>query len=173
MMMTFVARQSEDLNKKSQGSAENQHQTRSKKVMFEKEKEVEKTQKEQSKKPTRHEKSRIEEVDESDEEEETVGPTISKRRELPYVEVPPLKMLARTITQETRGVMTGKPTQAYKSHAPVEEEIDIEKLVEQVLDIEVNVPLRSLAGASTAVRDEIKKQVTRVRKPKKGQSCQQ
>ena len=141
MMMTFVARQSEDLNKKSQGSAENQHQTRLKKVTFEKEKEIEKTQKEQSKKPTRHEKSRIEEVDEY-EEEETVGPTISKRRELPYVEVPPLKMLARTVTQETRGVMTGKPTQAYKSHAPVEEEIDIEKLVEQVLDIEVNIPSR-------------------------------
>jgi hypothetical protein len=65
----------------------------------------------------------------------------------------------------TKGVTTERPTPAYKSRAPVEEEVDIEKLVEQVLDIEVNVPLRSLAGASTAVRDEIKKQVTRVRKP--------
>ncbi len=64
-----------------------------------------------------------------------------------------------------KGVTTEQSPQAYKSCAPVEKEVDIEKLVEQVLDIEVNVPLRSLAGASTAVRDEIKKQVTRVRKP--------
>jgi hypothetical protein len=85
--------------------------------------------------------------------------------ELPYVEVPPLKTVACAVTQMATGVTAERPTQAYKSRAPVEGEVDIEKLVEQVLDIEVNVPLRSLAGASTAVRDEIKKQVTRVRKP--------
>src|SRR5205807_5915914 len=48
---------------------------------------------------------------------------------------------------------------------PVEETVDIKKLVETVLDINVTVPLRSLAGASTAVREEIRKQVTRLRKP--------
>ena len=164
-MTTFVARRSEDLNKKSQGSAEGKHQTRSKKVTFEKEIEGEETQRDKSKKPTRQETSRIEEVDESGEELEAVAPTIVKRKELPYVEVPPLKTVARPAAQITKGITTERPTQAYKSRAPVEAEVDIEKLVEQVLDIEVNVPLRSLAGASTAVRDEIKKQVTRVRKP--------
>jgi hypothetical protein len=165
MMTTFVAQRSEDLNKKSQGGAENPHQTRSKKGVFEKEKEVEKIQKDKSKKQTRQETPRIEEVSESEDEVEAVAPTTSKRRELPYVEVPPLKVVARAVTQIAKGVTTERPPQAYKSRAPVEEEVDIEKLVEQVLDIEVNVPLRSLAGASTAVRDEIKKQVTRVRKP--------
>jgi len=58
-----------------------------------------------------------------------------------------------------------KPGPAYKSCAPVEEPVDIEKLVETVLDANVTVPLRSLAGASTAVREEIRKQVTRLRKP--------
>lgn len=165
-MTTFVARRSEDLNKKSQDSTDNQYQTRSKKVTFEKEKEVEKNQKERTRKPLRQETSRIEEVEESEDEEVGVAaPISSKRRELPYVEVPPLKTVPRTVTQVTKGLAAERPTQAYKSRAPVEEEVDIEKLVEQVLDIEVNVPLRSLAGASTAVRDEIKKQVTRVRKP--------
>jgi hypothetical protein len=165
MVTTFVARRSEDLNKKSQGSAENQHQTRSKKGVFEKEKEAEKIQKDKSRKQTRQETPRIEEVGESEEEVEAVAPTTSKRRELPYVEVPPLKTVAHAVTQMAKGVTAEQPTQAYKSRAPVEEEVDIEKLVGQVLDIEVNVPLRSPAGASTAVRDEIKKQVTRVRKP--------
>jgi len=164
-MTTFVTWWLEDLNKKSQERAENQHQTRSKKVTFEKEIEVEKIQKDKSKKPHRQETSRIDEVDDSEDEVETVIPTISKRWELPYVDVPPLKTVARAVDQIAKGVTTEQLTQAYKSRAPVEEEVDIEKLVEQVLDIAVNVPLRSLAGTSTAVRDEIKKQVTRVRKP--------
>jgi hypothetical protein len=71
-----------------------------------------------------------------------VAPTISKRRELPYVEVPPLKTVVRSVTQVAKGVTTERLTQAYMSRTPVEEEVDIEKLVEQVLDIEVNVPLR-------------------------------
>jgi hypothetical protein len=113
-----------------------------KKLVFEKEKEAEKIQKDKSKKPTRQETPRIEKVDESEDEVETVAPTISKRRELPYVEVPPLKTVVCTVTQMAKGVTTERPTQEYKSRAPVEEEVDIEKLVEQVLDIEVNVPLR-------------------------------
>ena len=81
------------------------------------------------------------------------------------MEVLPLKAVVHVAMQTAKGTAHEKLPQAYKSHAPVEEEVDIEKLVEQVLDIEVNVPLRSLAGASTAIREEIRKQVTRVRKP--------
>ena len=165
-MTTYVAQRSEDLNKKSQAASEHQHQTRSKKVTFEKEPEIEKTRGEKSqKKPERQQESRVEEVDETDVEPVEEVPTGQKRRELPYVEVPPLKPVARAAMQTAQETVHGKPPQAYKSRAPVEEEVDIEKLVEQVLDIEVNVPLRSLAGASTAVREEIRKQVTRVRKP--------
>ncbi len=79
--------------------------------------------------------------------------------------VPPLKEITWAAMQATRGLASERPAQVYKSCAPVEDTVDIERLVEQVLDVEVNVPLRSLAGASAAVRDEIKKQVTRVRKP--------
>ena len=54
---------------------------------------------------------------------------------------------------------------AYKSCVLVEDAVDIKKLVETVLDANVTVPLRSLSGALTAVREEIRKQVTRLRKP--------
>lgn len=54
---------------------------------------------------------------------------------------------------------------AYKSRAPVELGLDIEKLVETVLDLEINIPLRSLAGVSGAIQKEIRKQVTKTRLP--------
>ena len=47
----------------------------------------------------------------------------------------------------------------------MEVSLDIEKLVETVLDLEISVPLRSLAGVSTAIQKEIKKQVTKARLP--------
>jgi len=52
---------------------------------------------------------------------------------------------------------------AYRSRAPVETGLDIEKLVETVLDLEINIPLRSLAGVSSAIQKEIRKQVTKTR----------
>ena len=53
----------------------------------------------------------------------------------------------------------------YKSRAPVEAGLDIEKLVETVLDLEINIPLRSLAGVSGAIQKEIRKQMTKTRQP--------
>jgi len=47
----------------------------------------------------------------------------------------------------------------------VEVGLDVEKLVESVLDMEIRVPLRSLAGASDAIQKEIRKQVTKARLP--------
>jgi hypothetical protein len=54
---------------------------------------------------------------------------------------------------------------AYKSHVPVETGLDIEKLVETILDLEINIPLRSLAGVSSAIQKEIRKQMTKTRQP--------
>lgn len=53
----------------------------------------------------------------------------------------------------------------YRSQAPVELGLDIEKLVETVLDLEINIPLRNLAGVSGAIQKEIRKQVTKTRQP--------
>jgi len=102
-------------------------------------------------------------------------PGVNRARELPYVDVPPPRPAQRLPPANTQEVQAArhilpmaaplKPGPAYKSHAPVEEAVDIEKLVEIMLDANVTVPLRSLAGASTVVRKEIRKQVTRLRKP--------
>lgn len=51
----------------------------------------------------------------------------------------------------------------YKSRAPVESGLDIEKLVETVLDLEIKIPLRSLAGVSSVIQNEIRKQMTKTR----------
>jgi len=53
----------------------------------------------------------------------------------------------------------------YKSRAPVEAGLDIEKLVEQVLNLEISVPLRNLARISGAIQKENRKQVTKARIP--------
>ena len=89
-----------------------------------------------------------------------------KSRSLPYVDVQPLKATLRTSKpDQVKEDQTSKFGSAYKSRAPVEIGLDIERLVETVLDLEINIPLRSLAGVSNAVQKEIKKQVTKTRWP--------
>ena len=105
----------------------------------------------------------------SDEEiprvEENAG-NAPKAKALPYVDVPPLKPSIRTpVSDPVKEDQISKFGPAYKSRAPVEVGIDIEKIVEKVLDLEINVPLRNLAGVSGAVQKEIKKQVTKARIP--------
>jgi hypothetical protein len=85
-----------------------------------------------------------------------------KEKVLPYVDVPPLGESSRVSINERRDV---KISPAYKSRAPVEAGLDIEKIVEQVLDLEISVPLRNLAGVSGAIQKEIRKQVTKSRVP--------
>jgi len=82
------------------------------------------------------------------------------------VDVPPLKTILRnTSSDQIKEAQTPNFGVTYKSRAPVEIGLDIEKLVETVLDLEINIPLRSLAGVSNAVQKEIKKQVTKTRWP--------
>jgi len=51
----------------------------------------------------------------------------------------------------------------YQSRAPVETGLDIEGIVGKVLDLEINIPLRSLAGVSGTIQKEIRRQVTKTR----------
>jgi hypothetical protein len=82
---------------------------------------------------------------------------------LPYVDVPPLKPTLRTSKSDKVADQSTKNSPAYRSRAPVEIGLDIEKLVETVMDLEINIPLRNLAGVSNAIQKEIKKQVTKTR----------
>jgi len=45
----------------------------------------------------------------------------------------------------------------------VETGLDIEGIVDKVLDLEINIPLRSLAGVSGTIQKEIRRQVTKTR----------
>lgn len=103
--------------------------------------------------------------DESRETERRRGP-FQKGKSVPYVDVPPFRTSWRSPRIDP--VKKDQPVKndtTYKARAPVELGIDVEKLVEAVLDLEINVPLRNLAGISNAVQKEIKKQVTKTRLP--------
>jgi hypothetical protein len=92
--------------------------------------------------------------------------SVAKPKSLPFVDVPPLKASVRKpINDLVEEDQMAKFGPSYKSVAPVEIGIDIERLVKQVLDLEISVPLRNLAGVSGAVQKEIKKQVTKSRVP--------
>ena len=85
-------------------------------------------------------------------------------RVAPNVELSP--KVDRRLTQAAKDdTFTKFSSTAYKSRAPVELGLDIEKLVETVLDLEINIPLRNLAGVSGAIQKEIRKQVTKTRLP--------
>jgi len=104
-------------------------------------------------------------LDKSDTEGRTTN-DVRNDRVLPYVDVPPLKATLRVpMIDRSKEDQTTKFGPAYKSRAPVEVGLDIERLVETVMDLEINIPLRSLAGVSNAVQKEIRKQVTKTRWP--------
>lgn len=92
--------------------------------------------------------------------------TRPKQKTMPYVDLPPLKATIRKpINDPGDAHQLPKIGPAYKSRAPVEIGIDIESLVERVMDMELSIPLRNLAGVSGAVQKEIRKQVTKARVP--------
>ena len=90
-------------------------------------------------------------------------PSTTKARLVPYVDLTPRRVAA--VTEPVKPDQTSKTSPSYKNRAPVEVGLDVEKLVESVLDMEIRVPLRSLAGASGAIQKEIRKQVTKARLP--------
>jgi hypothetical protein len=109
--------------------------------------------------------------------------TVTKNKEaflkgkgIPFVDISPnRKKVSSGNSQGTPGVShPNRPSSenvgkvaatAYKSRAPVEMGLDVEQIVEDVLDMEVNVPLRSLAGLSSVIQKEIRKQITKTRVP--------
>lgn len=104
-------------------------------------------------------------TDKEESAEVTVKPS-ARVKAIPYVDVPPLKATLRTpVTEPIIDDQNSKNGPAYKTRAPVEIGVNVEKLVETVLDLEISVPLRSLAGVSGAIQKEIRKQVTKARMP--------
>jgi len=81
----------------------------------------------------------IEEQDEMGAPSENMK-TNPKEKALPYVDVPPLSDSLRSLINDR--VKDAKIGPVYKSRAPVEAGLDIEKLVEQIVDLEISVPLR-------------------------------
>lgn len=107
----------------------------------------------------------VEPEPESSRTAEKTKETITRGRGLPYVEVPPLKATLRTSRPDQVEDQSTKFGTAYKSRAPVELGLDMGKLIETVMDLEINIPLRNLAGISNAVQKEIKKQMTKTKWP--------
>ena len=135
-------------------------------------KDLEKTQTYKTGPPNRDkatDKKRVAFVEPIDEEsrEEQLTESMIKKRSMPYVDVPPLKATVRKPITDPDKDHPSRFGPSYKSRAPVEIGIDIEQIVKGVLDLEISVPLRNLAGASAAVQKEIKKQVTKARMPVK------
>ena len=123
------------------------------------------------------------ESDKGDPKESKKKETTALPRQLmrtPYVDLPPKRMtesvdvikkhtsinpVTANVKDQGSDHTITKSSPAYKSRAPVEIGLDIEKLVETVLDLEINVPLRSLAGVSGAIQKEIRRQVTKTKLP--------
>jgi len=89
-----------------------------------------------------------------------------KGRALPYVDVQPIKANLRSpVSVPVKTDQLPNIGPAYQTRAPVEIGLDIEQIIESVLDLEISVPLRSLAGVSGQIQKEIRKQVTKSRVP--------
>ena len=128
-------------------------------------------------KGTKSKVSNKEKEKESSSNDATTSETTLRTRRFPYVEVPAIKpsqspSTAPSVNQggddsignaSVPNRVDADAERTYKNCAPVEAGVDIEKLVESVLDLEISVPLRHLAGASGAIQKEIRRQMTRSR----------
>jgi hypothetical protein len=131
-----------------------------------------KTRQSSKKQEKKNAKAKRVEVPKEDEQEEpptsieAEPPPVSEQsptsRRVPYVDLPPKRMAAVTVPVNQS---QPKADLTYKNRAPVEMGLDIEKLVDSVMEMEVTVPLKSLAGVSGAIQKEIRKQVTKARIP--------
>lgn len=92
---------------------------------------------------------------------------VPRSKELPYVEVPPLKQVARPVNtpKPSAGEDPPRPGPAYKTRAPVEEEADSGKILDDIMEMSVSVPLRSLLGSAPNVTNALKKKITKARQP--------
>jgi len=100
------------------------------------------------------------------EEEEDISQTAEGEQPISQLQ-PDIDLNPKKAPRSTATVNQGRPKEEpmYKNRAPVEMGLDIETLVDSVLEMEVTIPLKSLAGVSGAIQKEIRKQMTKARIP--------
>ncbi|PPQ87642.1 hypothetical protein CVT24_007287, partial [Panaeolus cyanescens] len=109
--------------------------------------------------------------EEGDKTEKTTKKTeVKKRVEIPYVDVPPLTKVTRPATDARAGVATEvseavKIGPAFKTKAPVEEDFNPQEIIEEILDMNVLVPIKKLLAGSSLIREGVRKEITKSRKP--------
>ena len=81
------------------------------------------------------------------------------------MEIAPIRALLHIQEETGKEGSKNQATPAYKSQAPVEAGINFEKLVEDLLDWEIVIPLQTLAGALGAIQKKIKKHMTKAQLP--------
>jgi hypothetical protein len=90
-------------------------------------------------------------------------------RELPYVDVPPIKQPA--LTQKAKepvhdiNAESNNPGPAYKLKAPVDEAVSVRDVLQRMLSLPVPVSVEELLGLSPPLKEGTRKQITKVRKP--------
>lgn len=88
--------------------------------------------------------------------------TTDQERLLPNEELTP-KRVDTASNDPVKDSIKGEPH--YRNRAPVELGLDVVKIVEAVLETELYIPLKNLAGVSTAIQKEIKRQMTKTKVP--------
>jgi hypothetical protein len=100
------------------------------------------------------------------------GDSAPREPELPYRMVPevvinvPRKGLPKGVPREQRVQPQPQPEEkVYRLRAPVQEEGMAERIAEKLLDGEVTVRAREIAAVSNEVRENMRRRLTKVRKP--------
>jgi hypothetical protein len=112
---------------------------------------------------TRRRKLKVAEVYKDQEDEEVV-----KRPEAPYRGVPEvvISVPRKEPTKAFVGTQPSKPEERlYRLRAPVQEEGLAKKLAKRILDGEVTFKAREATGISNEVREEVRRQLSKIRQP--------
>ena len=117
-----------------------------------------------SKKPTAA-KRRVEpENSETESEQSSEEESLEKENELPYRNVRPLRPVVEVPAVPYRH-MVAKREKNYRHEAPVEQDVNVERLVDRSLDLEVPVTLREMLAIAPGYRKVYKDKISRKRVP--------
>lgn len=89
--------------------------------------------------------------------------TETKRPLLPYIDVPPMTRVSRPTNTSSDEKKEEKPVPAYRTRAPVEDSADGNKMVDDILDMSISVPLKHLVGSAPHIREALRKNFTKTR----------
>ncbi len=112
---------------------------------------------------TKRRKLRIAEV-----YDDQVGAPVSKQTERPYRMVPEVVITTprKNVLPPEENVIPPKPDEKlYRLRAPVQEEGAAKRLAKRILDGELTFRARDIVGVSNEVREEVRRSLTKVRKP--------